>query len=192
MVFWRKVRAVLRALGCQDALEIFCSMCPIASYSLSYIPIYPYCLNLYTLELEFLLLEFQGLQSGWIKLAKKQRCHLYNQVNSSCPLRWILGCADHRTETLTALAFWGVAYRGLTSILPCLGISLSWKELTMPGQCGGRKVWPPGLHLGHLWRIIQLQSSVGLAEASVATVSWFNFSLCPVLLPFLPYRWYSA
>lgn len=30
----------------------------------------------------------------------------------------------------------------------------------MPSQCGSREVWPPGLHLGHFWRTIQLQSSL--------------------------------
>lgn len=131
----------------------------IYSYSLSYIPIHSYCLNLDILELEILLLEFQHLQSGWIKLAKEQWCHLYNQLNSFILSEVDAGCADHRRNAYWT-SFLGGCYRGLNSFLPCLGIAFSWKGLTMPRQYESREVWPPGLHLGHLWSTIQFQSSL--------------------------------
>ena len=51
------------------------------------------------------------------------------------------------------------------------------------GQCWNTKVQPPCLNSGQLWRVIQLPYfTLGLTEASAATVSSFSSSLCPILL----------
>lgn len=66
---------------------------------------------------------------------------------------------------------------------PRLGSLSSGIQDPVIGQCWNTKVQPPCLNPGQLWRVIQVPYfTLGLTEASAATVSYFNSSLYPILL----------